>query len=493
MSVTPLEAPDPLVAAAATPTQLRLSPMDAVMANIGLTMLFVFAPPAATLPQFDLHALHRSFRLAVQCDFPFLLAPGLRIDPTDGAVCLLPSIASDIGPGGDGDSEGPGHPPFYSDPACLLDAATVLRTLPGEQLMPVGARRGITGPPLAVKCSILADGGLAIGFDSAHALFDGRGFYTFMQRWGEHYRGVHDAQEVVPCIDRRLLDPAIPIASFAPVFDHPEFRVMPPKPPQSTPAGAPPLQLPETRQRAFHVPTSALQRLKALAGGSPPSDGERTDSGMRVSSTDALTALLVVLMSRARGHGLRVRFTTGVDARQYFDPPLPLGYVGNVVFNALAHAEADEIAAVPDVPAGDHAEDDGGAAAAGVSVGALRAIARRLRAAIAHTRDPAFLRDAVGFVASRGQSAVGVSTDFFLGPDLMFTSHARLGATSVDFGSGPPAYADVPTLPVCDGLAVFIEATPACQRDGLEVIVFLERAAMERFEGEWTKAAQALF
>lgn len=341
---------------------------------------------------------------------------------------------------------------------------------------------------ITAKCSLLVDGGLAIGIDIAHGVLNAEAAFTFGKVWAQHYRrlaGILAADGLEEPIklnyDRHLLT-ARGNGASAP---HPEFRASSPSAPsvlsnndQETKAGLPiPVPVingssaaapPSTAQRTLHLSPDKLKRLKTLASGSTDAPGF-----LYVSTIDSLAALLIVLITQARGHGKDIHITTSVNARAHLQPPLPTNYVGNVIFNALSTYQAAELAP--------SSTDN--------LVDTLRVVARRVREFIIRTRDDQFLRDSMEFISSQpDMSAVRVGTDFFFGPDLFFTSWVRMGAYDSDFGGGKASYAGIPRLAVGDGLIVITDPMHP-NVDGLDVVVFLECEALERFSEQWQALA----
>jgi hypothetical protein len=452
-----------------------LSPMDAVMRPFGgLAILYIYdAPSPVSGAAFDLDRLERAFIDTVERDYGCVLVGELRWDPSRRGVVYIKQ---------DGKGTPPrGAAPFIKEPQCALSTAEALESLSYKLFMPLLAE----GQLIAVKCSLLADGGLAIGVNVSHCLFDGESIFTFMKVWGQHYRGVRDGSTKEKPIqvnhDRHLLAPR----GVGPKLEHLEFLVPTLKPIDDASAESVPATLeesldtdkpvqaspPATGKHVFHITPAMMVKIKATVGG--PLDAQDYSY---VSTIDSLTALFLVLITRARSHGKDVKFTTGVNARKRFtNPPLPVNYVGNVIFNAFSEYSADELAASDP----EKLEE--------ISEAMLRTIARRVRASI-NQRDDAYLRDAIEFIgAQEDMGAVQVGTNFFFGSDLMFTSWVHMGMYDADFGGGKASYACVPELSCCDGMLVFIEAMH--HRDGLDVVVLLETTALGRLEQEWSRLA----
>ncbi|KAL4123703.1 hypothetical protein PRIC2_009554 [Phytophthora ramorum] len=292
--------------------------------------------------------------------------------------------------------------------------------------------------------------------------------FTFMTVWGQHYSGVKKEDRLVVNHDRHLLGGT---GTFSNV-PHPEFRVVEAASEAAsngaeTSVPAPP----STAHHLFHFTPDMMKRIKQVATrGGVSGDGEPS----YVSTVDAITALFTVLISRARTHGQDVRITTGVNARRRLSPPLPTNYVGNVIFNALSTYTDSEL-------------QSEGKADDLVSPATLGKLARRVRESILQ-RDDAYLRDAVNFLAEQSDiSAVQVGTNFFFGPDLMFTSWLHMGMYNAEFGGTRPWYACVPRLPCYDGFVMLTEVQKS--GDGLDVGVFLECSAMDKLKNMFARVA----
>ncbi|GAB9467263.1 Shikimate o-hydroxycinnamoyltransferase [Globisporangium polare] len=420
---------------------LPLSPMDAIMGSFGFTILYIFPRSNTNALPFDLERLHSSFQALVENEYRVLLGE-LHVHPTTGVASVkqTPNAmnASAI--------------PF--EKTALQDVTTddAMASL-SSKFMPKREPTQL----LTLKATLLSDGGLAIGVNMSHTLLDGEGMFTFMKVWGEFYRGVPEQDRTTVCHDRSLLFGK----GAGPVLPHPEFKLKQaaapaPEPVMAPAASAPPV-FPTTTQHVFHISPEQMKQIKAVAMGTL----SENDDGY-ISTTDALTALFIILITQARGHGKDVKFTTGVNARKRFSPPLPANYAGNVISNAFSSYEAHELETL--------------------STTAIGNIAKRVRQSIL-LRDETFLRDAIEFLTSQDNlSDVLVGTDFFLGPDLMFTSWTNFGMYDADFGAHP-WYVGVPRLPICDGMMIFMEGIRGAE--GLDLVVLLEVSAMKRLLELW--------
>ncbi|KAK1936599.1 Hydroxycinnamoyltransferase 1 [Phytophthora citrophthora] len=429
---------------------LPLSPMDAVMHSFGFVILYIFPSP------YDLDKLQSSFISTVNEDYPILIGE-LYVDPATGIdnVKQTPEART----------QGATGIRFEKNPENAMTTEKAMKERSWD-LMPT--TRGKT-ELICAKGTSLTDGGLAIGVDATHTLFDGEGMFTFMTVWGQHYSEVKKEDRLVVNHDRHLLT-----GTGGPsTMQHPEFRVVQDdfgtvseaetstqtsdqdlfhfSAEAETPAQTPP----PTAHELFHFTPQMLKKIKEVAAESL--------EGEYVSTTDAITALFTVMISRARGHGKKVRITTGVNARRRLEPPLPENYVGNVIFNAFSSYTASEL----------QPEEE-----AVVSPSTLGKLAKRVRESILQ-RDNTYLRDAIDFLMEQKNiSAVQVGTDFVFGPDLMFTSWVHMGMYNAAFDGTHPWYACVPKLPCFDGFIMITEAQKG--EVGVDVGVFLECSAMEK-------------
>ncbi|CAH0488966.1 unnamed protein product [Peronospora farinosa] len=209
---------------------------------------------------------------------------------------------------------------------------------------------------ICVKGTLLADGGLVVGLETSHMLFDAESIFTLMTVWGQHYSDVEKTHRLVVNHDRHLLGGTGTPSSMS----HPEFCVV----------------KAETKAQEEDVPVQA-----------PPP------------ASHYLFHLTPVMMKRsrkqrlgvARGHGKEVRIATCVNARRRLDPPLPANYAGNAIFNALSTYSAREL-------------QSGDEKIAVISPLTLGKLARRVRESILKC-DDTYLRDAVNFLSEQSNIA----------------------------------------------------------------------------------------
>ncbi|KAI9981260.1 hypothetical protein PInf_008910 [Phytophthora infestans] len=425
------------MATASDKTLLPLSPMDAVMHGFGFVILYIFPPSSSP---YNLDKLQSSFISLVEQDYRILIGE-LYVDPSTGVVNVK-QTAESLEKGAEGIL-------FETNPE---NPKTTEQAIQERSLDLMPTTRGET-ELICVKGTLLNDGGLAIGINASHTLFDGEAMFTFMTVWGQHYSGVSKEQRLVVNHDRHLLKgKGKPSA-----MQHPEFRVV-----AESRANNEAQVPPATTHELFHFTPEMMSKIKQVA-----SNGLKGDDAASsyVSTVDAITALFTILISRARGHGQNVRITTGVNARRRLEPPLPPNYVGNVIFNAFSTFTSTELQLSEEK---------------GVSPMILGKLARRVRESILQRTDE-YLRDAIDFLTEQSDiAAVQVGTNFVFGHDLMFTSWLHMGMYNAEFDGIHPWFACAPQLPCYDGFVMVTEARKG--GDGIDVGVFLECTAMEKLK-----------
>lgn len=482
------------------PWTVRLSVMDMRMNAYSFRVLYVFrarsdehdsvskSDNATPNTSIDLTRLEQSFYDLLCDDYPFFLRGELAVDPTTGVLCLRSRPS-------DNQTDGAQYEQLLQiaplatetttqDALSALDVALVPPREPQELV--------------AVLCTPLCDGGLALGLNINHCVFDAASCFQFVNQWGLHYTGVSRAARPVICHNRHVLAAQGRAVAFA----HPEYTLVPLGPRVEAPSATPtplPTSPPPTTQRVFRLTRDELQRLKAFVATGLAQDavGSTTNPSF-ISSIDALTALLVVLITRARGHSNAVNVGTAVNGRRRLEPPLPANYAGNAVFTAFSRVDAQELQDTTppaiDIADGKSTATTSSSPSARLQPKQLAAIARRIRASI-QRQDGAFMRDTIEFLAphyARGSlTRVEATTKFFFGSDLMFSSWIGLGALEASFSGERPVCVTSPALPVCDGVVVLLEGGGDRYEalSPVDVLVYLESAAMARLETLWSLAA----
>ncbi|GMF16500.1 unnamed protein product [Phytophthora lilii] len=461
---------------------IPMSPMDAVMNTYRIVILYIYPPPESNASAYNLGKLQRSFISLVDGDYPVLIG-SLHIDEKTRAVSVK-QTSEQRKQGGDGIR-------FETNVSSAQSTDDAINSLSWE-FMPK-TRTG--GEIIAVKGSLLADGGMAIGVDCSHVLYDGEAMLTFMKAWGQHYSRVSSVDRLIISHDRHLLSGVGETCRLP----HPEFQIAPAEPlvrredgSLAPKAAATP---PKTAQHVFHLSPSTMAKLKKAAESKTSTDkkhrshrkrdrllekllsvfqskhkkvvqGRAVAQASYVSTVDAITALLTILISRARGHGQDVQVSTAVNGRTRLEPPLPDNYAGNAVFHAISSYTNKELLNGTDVNVG-------------VSASTLSRVARGIRSSILK-RDNAFMRDTIAFLSNQEDlSTVNDNVNFFCGPDVAFTCWAKMGLYDAAFGGTRPWYASVPRVQCLDGFVLITEAIKG--REGLDVLVCLENTTMQKF------------
>ncbi|KAF4044594.1 Transferase family [Phytophthora infestans] len=251
------------MATASDKTLLPLSPMDAVMHGFGFVILYI-SPPSSS--SYNLDKLQSSFISLVEQDYRILIGE-LYVDPSTGVVNVK-QTAESLEKGAEGIL-------FETNPE---NPKTTEQAIQERSLDLMPTTRGET-ELICVKGTLLNDGGLAIGVNASHTLFDGEAMFTFMTVWGQHYSGVPKEQRLVVNHDRHLLKgKGKPSA-----MQHPEFRVV-----AESRANNEAQVPPATTHELFHFTPEMLSKIKQVA-----SNGLKGDDAASsyVSTVDAITAL----------------------------------------------------------------------------------------------------------------------------------------------------------------------------------------------------------
>ncbi|KAE9289357.1 hypothetical protein PF008_g25905 [Phytophthora fragariae] len=458
-----------------------MSPMDAVMNTYRVVLLYIYPPPSRSAAAYSLDKLHRSFISLVDEDYPVLVGT-LDADQKTGAVSVKQTPEARRR-GGSGIR-------FERNSTSIQTTDNAIASLSWE-FMP---KTRSSGEIIAVKGSILADGGMVIGVDCSHVLFDGEATLTFMKAWGQHYSGVNNQDRLVINHERQLLSGN----GEASRLPHPEFQIMPAEPLVRREDGslAPKAATipPKTAQQVFHLSLETMAKLKHAAESATSVEKAKrmskrdgilatlqsllrskhtkvvqdapTSQPSYISTLDAITALFTILITQARGHGREVRVSTAVNGRKRLEPPLPENYAGNAVFHAISSYTCKDL------------ECDGDARTV-ASTSTLSRVAHRIRSSILQ-RDSKFMRDTIAFLSDQtGLSSINDNVNFFCGPDVAFTCWATLGLYDAEFGGMRPRYASIPRVQCMDGFVLITDA--ARGKEGLDALVCLESATMTKF------------
>ncbi|KAJ4958896.1 hypothetical protein NE237_026007 [Protea cynaroides] len=305
----------------------------------------------------------------------------------DGALFLVAETSSDIDDLGD----------FVMS----MELKRLLPPVPG-----VDYTGDITSNPLLIlQVTRFKCGGVSIGMGLDHYVADGMTAMYFIKTWCAMAHGLDI--NIPPFVDRTILrvrDPPTP------TFEHIEFQIPPSlKSPQQTTKS--PADLDATTFAMFKISREQLNNLKAKAN-----SGEKEDGGNKVnySSYEVLTGHIWRCSCKARGlpDDQETKLKIAVDGRSKLRPPLPLGYVGNVIFPATPIALSGDLINNPLTYA----------------MGKVHDALTRM--------DDEYLRSAIDYLELNPDPTVHSTKS----PNISILSWVQLKMYDVDFGWGRPIF-----------------------------------------------------
>lgn len=233
-----------------------------------------------------------------------------------------------------------------------------------------------------------------------HTLSDGLSSLHFINTWSDKAHGLSVA--IPPIIDRSLLRARdLP----TPVFEHVEYH--PPPALISTLEKQISPSYPEsTSTSMLRLTLDQINGLKSKAKG----DG---------STYEILAAHIWRCACKARGllDDQPTKLYVATDGRSRLNPPLPPGYLGNVVFTATPMAKSGEFKSE-----------------------SLADTARRIHYELARMDDK-YLRSAIDYLESQSDlSALVKGPTYFASPNLNVNSWTRLPIYESNFGWGRPIF-----------------------------------------------------
>ncbi|URD99065.1 shikimate quinate [Musa troglodytarum] len=294
--------------------------------------------------------------------------------------------------------------------------------------------------PNSLDVTYFKCGGVCLGFGVHHLVSDGVASLHFINAWSDITRGVDLA--VPPVLDRTLLLPRSPPSVL---FPHHEFK----RYPAGRKASA---DKPAVSTATLELSADQLAALKTTCA--------KVASSRRVSTYEAVAGHVWRRACEARrldaGRETRVYITT--DGRRRLRPPLPPGYVGNVIFPTVAVATAGDVTS----------ETTGHAAS-------------RIHGAITLVDDE-YLRSALDFLEMEEDvKSLGRWAGNFTSADLSITCWTSLPIYEADFGWGLPEFTGPATM-FYGGLCYVMPKPPAKAGGGVLVAVSLEAEFMDRFK-----------
>lgn len=326
-----------------------------------------------------------------------------------------------------------------------FDNAEVLRLVPT-----VDYSGGISSYPLLVlQVTTFKCGGVCLGVGLQHTLADGTSALHFINSWANMARGL--SPSIAPLHDRTLLCARVPPT---PTFHHVEYD--PPLSMKTTEQSISTLESQPTDPKPltvsiFKLTVHQLNVLKAKA------NIENADS-MKYSTYSILTAHLWRCISKARGlsNDQATKLYIPIDGRSRFDPPLPPGYFGNVIFHAAPVARAGDLLSEP-----------------------LTNTVKRIHELLKQFNNE-YLRSALDYIEKVPDLSTLVrGPHTFRCPNLSIVSWMWLPIHDADFGWGRPLFMG-PAQVVQEG-KLYILRSPT--NDGsLSLITRLETSHMELFK-----------
>lgn len=353
-------------------------------------------------------------------------------------------------------------------PVHLLDASKVLpSSVVGT--FPVPAQDIWTdGPAVCAFQVTFIDGGIVLALAITHQVSDGMGCETLLTSWSRNSYALSKGTANGTVDPAAMPDRTILSAKGKPITSPEELKKLGDKFPtykaRDGPPAPPPtdFKMPVVKTRIWHVPSSKLKELKALAS-APAPDGGNTGW---VSTYDALLAILWRAIVRAKQPLLKPdpaapsKAIHAVNARGRTEPAIPDNYIGVAV----------TLPQSPELTVADVLSPDLGSA--------LPLLARTVRAATNQVA-PSYVADLIKWAGSCPDLRwVELDMHWVLGLDCMaFDWHTMKSYEVHDFGFGRPAALRWPH-PQFEGFFFVLptRTTKGNPDEGLEICLGLEES-----------------
>lgn len=282
-------------------------------------------------------------------------------------------------------------------------------------------------------------GGVCLGLGIHHTLADGLAGLHFVNTWSDVARGLSVAMP--PFIDRTLLQARDPPT---PTFDHVEYH----SPPSlNTPKNS------STNNVSTTILKLTLDQLNKLKSSAKNGDNLKDHSTYEI-----LAAHLWRCATKARGlsDDQMTKLFIATCGRSRLCPPLPPGYIGNVVFTATPLSPAGALTLEP-----------------------LTESCKRIHSCLAKM-DNEYLRSALDHLELQPDlSALVRGPQYFASPNLNINSWVRLPIYDSDFGWGRPIFMG-PASILYEG-TIYILPSPKNDRS-MTLSVCLEASHIELFK-----------
>ncbi|OMO90849.1 Transferase [Corchorus olitorius] len=282
-------------------------------------------------------------------------------------------------------------------------------------------------------------GGACLGIGVHHTLADGTIATHFVNSWSEIARGLPQITEP-PLIDRTLFRAQVP-SSPIPKFHHVEYD--------------PPLSLstsfqPNPQVSVFRITLDQLNTLKAKS--------IQNETTIKFSTYNILAAYIWRCATKARGlsDNQATRLDMPTNGRPRLRPPLPSGYLGNVLFVASLTALSGNLQSEP-----------------------FMKTVERIHEALKRMDDE-YLRSALDYLEKLSDiTTVRRGTESFQCPNLHIINWMRLPLNGADFGLGQPIYTG-PANVFHEG-KIYLLPSPESD-ESLSLIACLDASHMENFQ-----------
>uniref|UniRef100_A0A452XL65 Shikimate O-hydroxycinnamoyltransferase n=1 Tax=Aegilops tauschii subsp. strangulata TaxID=200361 RepID=A0A452XL65_AEGTS len=286
-------------------------------------------------------------------------------------------------------------------------------------------------------------GGVSLGVATQHHLADGMSGLHFINSWSDICRGAKIA--VMPFINRTLVRARDPPT---PCYPHVEYHPSPAML-SSIPQDLSSVQtLPTTTVDIFQLTRSDICRLRSQL--------PKAHDMPRFSTYTLLSAHVWRCVSLARGLPSEqpTKLYCAIDGRKRLNPPLPEGFLGNVLFTATPILEAGKV------------------------VCGLADAAKIIQMELDRV-DNDYCRSALDYLELQPDlSALVRGAQTYHCPNLGITSWVNLPIHNADFGWGQPVFMG-PGGIAFEGLAYVL---PSVQNDGsLYIAISLEADHMKKF------------
>ncbi|KAI3709266.1 hypothetical protein L2E82_39026 [Cichorium intybus] len=281
-------------------------------------------------------------------------------------------------------------------------------------------------------------GGVSLGCGVHHTLSDGFSSLHFINTWSDVARGLSVA--IPPFNDRTLLRARDPPT---PMYDHVEYH---PPPSLITP---PENHKPPASTTILRLTLDQINDLKSKGKG---------DGSVYHSTFVIIAAHLWRSACKARGlsDDQPTKLYVATDGRSRLIPPLPSGYLGNVLFTTTPMAKSGEFKSE-----------------------SLADTARRIHNELARMDDQ-YMRSAIDYLELQSDlSALVRGPTYFASPNLNVNSWTRLPLYESDFGWGRPIFMG-PASILYEG-TIYIIPSPTDDRS-LKLAVCLDSDHMSLFQ-----------